>query len=345
MRVLSTGLTLAIALMGAFGSNGIVAASAATTASAVIPARPLTVSEFAHARMPSRFAPRLQGSPRAWLKPEAAAAIGRTLPDAYLLYVSATPASGGAGFVNMYLAGVPGVAQPLVGQISGLDAPDGLAVDTHGTLYVAQGDFGAPVLVFPLGATTASLRLDTRGTFAVAVAVGEQGTVFVATSTADIFVYAAGATEPSKVYSGLAGDGISGLATDRSGDLYFAGNFFSSGTILGEITPNSRAILKRFADHTNGLLLDNAGNLLTIRGVNRLDVYAHHTGRPLYSFPVAGFQGLTLNDKDNSVYTATGTIFEYAYPSGKFVAKITGLENYETFGLATYPASPLAPGW
>jgi len=303
-----------------------------------------TLAEFARTRTrPSneRFVP------RAWFSQAALTLRGRSAVP-YALYVSAIEPSG-AGVVDIFAAGRSGAHPPLIGQVTGLNSPSNIAIDLHGTLYVCQTNAGAPVLLFPLGAKTPSLALQTLGNLPVAVAVSPAGTVFVSTANANglsakILVYAPGKTLPAKQFSSLAGDAVGALQTDEHGNVYFAGDFMGAGNYIGEVSTAGagRSLLKLSAPAT-GLELDRAGNLLA--QTSALGIYAHESGQLLRTLSEGGAQSISFDVSEGSIYTATGTIRQYAYPSGALLQTITTLAADETFGIATSPPAPHGRSW
>ncbi len=78
---------------------------------------------------------------------------------------------------------------------------------------------------------------------------------------------------------------------------------------------------------------------------NAVGVYARDSARLLRTLAVGGIQSLAFNATDSAFYSGIGSIYEYAYPSGKLLDAITALDAYNTFGIATYPAAPHGAGW
>ncbi len=276
------------------------------------------------------------------------AMLGSRVPNLYLLYVSAIPQSG-AGFIDVYPGWIHAAHPPVLERIGGLDSPTSLAVDRSGTLYICQTGVGAPVLVFPFLASKPALKLDTKGTLPVSVAVAPNGTVFVSTAqngndTPGLLVYPPGATKPAMAFSQLAGDAVSSTRVDALGDVYYLGDFLGYGDYVGELKSRSTRHVVDFADATpvTGMALDADDNVLAENIDGRLTVYAHAKGSVLERLSIDGIEALNFNDDYSALYAADGLVYEYSYPAGHPIEEITSLAADDTFGLATYPQAPYA---
>jgi hypothetical protein len=230
----------------------------------------------------------------------------------------------------------------LVGLITdSLSAPAGLATDNSGNLYVVNPD-NTDITVYPPGMTTPSLVLTTTQSIPAAVAVADDGTVYVSIfgQTAAVFVYANGATTPtSMLFDGNAAQGA-GIGIDKRGNVYWgfvaangkgqidefvhgAGRPINTGLIL-TLVPIAVAFDKR--DH------------MVVSEASRIDIVAlpHTIIRTIAT--TAGSYGIALNnvgylfvaDKDAS------QIDVYAYPQGVLTRTIA-TPNFKPFGLALAP--------
>jgi hypothetical protein len=166
------------------------------------------------------------------------------------------------------------------GSISdGIDLPINVAVDNHGTIYVANNG-NSTVTEYPLGQTSASVTLsggqlvDPNG-----IAVNKKGTVYV-TSGASVgacyvLVYPKGSSNPSMQINGF--DLPVGLAIDKRGNLY-VGDALQNvvwKVPKGSTTPS--ALDLSGLDDPTGVAIDPADNLWVAN--NRNDtVLGFHLG-------------------------------------------------------------------
>jgi serine/threonine protein kinase, bacterial len=97
---------------------------------------------------------------------------------------------------------------------------EGLAVDSSGTLYVADGQHER-VLKLSLGDSTPTV-LPFNGIHPTRVAVDSAGTLYLAdTNSAQVFALPAGATAPTRLpFTGLTS--VAGVAVDGAGNVYVA---------------------------------------------------------------------------------------------------------------------------
>jgi sugar lactone lactonase YvrE len=103
----------------------------------------------------------------------------------------------------------------------GLSQPVNDAVDSSGTLYVANNG-NSTVTEYPLGSTSPSVTLSTQLVNPNGVAVDSAGTVYVTSGAyvgqCYVLVFPKGATSPSEQINGFQLP--VGLATDKKGDLF-----------------------------------------------------------------------------------------------------------------------------
>lgn len=124
--------------------------------------------------------------------------------------------------VRLYPANVKNPTQE--GSITqGLNEPINTAVDTQGTLYVANNG-NSTVTEYPLGATKPSVTLSTSLVYPNGIAVDSQGTVYVTSGSSVgacyVLEFPKGATRPSVRVNGF---GLPiGLAVDKDDNLYVA---------------------------------------------------------------------------------------------------------------------------
>lgn len=109
---------------------------------------------------------------------------------------------------------------PVGSVTNGVVAPQGLAIDSAGNLYVANSGANT-VTIYPPGSATPSLTLQQDLTTPAAVAVDTNGNVWVSnelgSNQGSVVEFPAGQTTPSTMLTGLNPYGV---ATDSSGNLY-----------------------------------------------------------------------------------------------------------------------------
>jgi hypothetical protein len=161
----------------------------------------------------------------------------------------------------------------MVGQITGLGAPLGLAVDVANNLYVANQD-GPTILVYaPPYTKRPILTLTTTGYFPQGVAVSPTGVVaamnFCDTSACglyDVSFYAKNSTKPC-VTVAVPNQNITGNgAFDHAGNLYLDGQN-GSNDFIGEIKGGCKASKVELLKTNNtlgqlqGIQVDKAGRI------------------------------------------------------------------------------------
>jgi len=274
--------------------------------------------------------------------------------QAQLLYVSDVSNANFVdepGTVDIYSE--VGHGQKMIGEITGLDSPSGLAVDESNNLYVTQTDNGAPVLVFALGATKPFLRLEVpAGTLPTAVAVDRNDEVFVSTAqtgstSTSILFYKKGATRPYRSFT-VGGDGISQVIADRDGNIYYVWtsldlvNFGIYELKAGTSTPISLGL------NGSGMFLDGSGDLVLLQTLEGggIGIYRPGSTKPKATIRFSGFyQAFGPNSSISDFFVALGSIHEYSYPGGVLADIIASKPNDLTFGVTTNPAPPLPPPW
>lgn len=198
-----------------------------------------------------------------WLSPRAK--TGKNL-----VYVSSDGGSSGAVFV--YTTG--GQAQAPVGTIlDGISEPAGIAVDSAGSLYVANTGSNT-VTVYPRGQLTPSTTYTDGVSTPQGVAVGSDGTVYIANETGSpsgagsITEYAAGSTTPSATIS-LPGMYAFAVGLDASNNLYVSWFDLSSyGITIYKYLPGSTSgtnlnlDLPEYVFPAFDLTFDHSGNLV-----------------------------------------------------------------------------------
>jgi secreted PhoX family phosphatase len=236
------------------------------------------------------------------------------------------------------------------GQITdAIAGPDGLYIDTEGTLYVCN--FGAgTVTEYPKGQTTHSKTL--TGTIGPKyVVAGRDGTVYVSDfgdgSHSNLYEYANGSTTPTTTIPFATFP--AGVALDTHNKLYVAYSDptsddievlkFSEGSTKGK---NLGIHIKY--DNPGGLAFDKKGDLLlddqSLPGVDVFPPGATSPSQQIKGFSLA-YQ-IALNQKNTHLFVSDPfgpSVAEVAYPSGAPIRSFsTGLAG--AFGVATSPDSP-----
>ena len=235
---------------------------------------------------------------------------------------------------------------------NGIVGPNGMIVDPHGDLIVANVD-NQTVAVYAPGSKTPN-KVYTQGfgrrlTNPLNVALGKDGTLYLVNYTqigqaSEILEYAPGQMKPSFRIS-LTG-GAEGMALDADNNLYVSYNAPSGGRIL-KFAPHSKngkdlGISLGFA---GGLLLDDKQNL----------VVCDQTAPAVYVFPPGATKPsktiksafvnpyhIAFGEHFKSLYLADSAgqvVFVYAYPSGTIAGTIQ--RKFAAFGVAVDPPAPI----
>ena len=205
--------------------------------------------------------------------------------------------------------------QTIVGAMTGLNSPDGIAVDGSGNIYVAN-NAGNNVEVFAPAANgnvapTSTISGDLSGIYEpVGLAVDSTGKIYVA-NAADVTVYAAGANgnvlPVATIYGGNTTiSSLHGIAVDANANIYVAENYDTAGPYAAVFAAGS------------------SGNVTPTATIN--------TATNVYGIAVA---------PNGKVYTSVGLLLQVfaANPSGSITtpaSQVTDdyLNTYGTYGLA-----------
>jgi hypothetical protein len=195
----------------------------------------------------------------------------------------------GGDSVTYYLKGT-GPNNPVAGTLSGtFENPQGMDIDPAGNLYVSNGN-ASEVLVYPPGASSPTTTLTDPVGFPVDVAIGSDGTVYVAYvwssrgNPGSVAVYAPGATTPTSVlrYQGFVQ--VAGVALDRSGNVFVSydqsnGKF---GTVAEFPAGSSNPVATNISvGAVGGIGFDKAGHMLLVdQEAPSLNVYTPARQRP-----------------------------------------------------------------
>jgi hypothetical protein len=296
----------------------------ATLVSACASSDTLSVASVAPAR-----ASTLHG----WISPDAR--------KAKLLYV-------GAGDFDIDIFSVPKYL--LVGQIAdGIDVPTGIATDSNGNLYVANG-YSDTVTVYPLGESTPSLTLNVPdGPNGVAVAAN--GYVVVGDYSGAVDVYPPGRTLPSLRLTNPNIGHVYVVAVDAANDVYAGGcdsttNYACPPVIVKYAKmrgPGSIVRLKDLPRGVSGILVDEHGNIVAsgcggYSVLQAICIYPPGKKSPSSKLSVRDATSIAFDEKENLIYVAQGK-FGYVrvlgYPSGALVAIVPVRSG---LGVALIPA-------
>jgi hypothetical protein len=219
-----------------------------------------------------------------------------------------------------------------IGQITaGLSEPEGVWIDGHGVLYVANFNGGTgvgSVTEYQPGATQ-PFRTITAGIFRPeSVAVDSHGTLYVgqnANGTPQIVEYASGSATPLKAVFPTSLHGVSfmgGMAVDGAGNLYAA--FFAYDNppahvvVFGPGLKNERDLRLQGLDNIDlnpGLARDGRGNLYVGGALAGINVYAPGSKTPARSISAGFSQYFTVSGAGALYVPNQHSVDEYA-PGG-----------------------------
>jgi hypothetical protein len=274
--------------------------------------------------------------------------------ESRLIYSS----SFGASSVDFYLKGT-GPNNPVAGTLSGsFDNPLGMATDKNGDLYVANsGDEN--VLVYAAGSTSPTATLDDPSKFPADVAIGSDGTVYVANgfgpigASGNVAIYAPGSTSPTGTLSDAHFTHVSGVALDKHGNLFVSCNAgqVNSGTVIEFKAGSTKGIATRILlGFAGGVGFDRNGHLLAIdEEVPSLNVYNPGDRKPLEQLTLPGTsEYFSFSADSRLLYVADFglgeiDVFRYRPSALTLVNKITNgiVPSNDNLGIATTPAQRL----
>ncbi len=218
-----------------------------------------------------------------------------------------------------------------VGEITnGLDASDGVWVDKHGNVYVAN--VGGPnVVEYKRGGSTPICTYSSGIVDPVDVTTDEAGNVYVddfneLNNPGHVQVFPQCQNTVSKEFN--TGLGPTGIAVDKLGNL-FVEYIGSKSTFeefkAGSISPTP---LGASVSSPGGMVLDKKGNLIADDQAGNIDVIAPPYGSA--TILVSGLSGpfrCSLNRRESLLFNANAdsdTITVYKYPSGTLVTTLDG---------------------
>jgi hypothetical protein len=254
------------------------------------------------------------------------------------------------GYIN--LDSQKGSNQAPIGQLtSGLLSPQGMVVDRHHQLWVANTN-AFTVVAFKRGSTTPFTTLNDPNYFPLSVAVDSNGTVYAANAQGtsgqpgNVTVWTKGSTNPTGTLTYPSFEIVLGVGVDASNNVYVSYIPMSGPPAMlefpaGSGTPVPVTLLNSPGDMT----FDKAGDLVMETNMDVLGVwtppYAGGASRTIQAFG----NEPTLSKSDHRVWIAyanfsTPKIEGYDYTSGKLVDTITNgwTASAIPYGVALDPA-------
>jgi sugar lactone lactonase YvrE len=281
--------------------------------------------------------PRYHDPQAGWRKP----ATGTTL------YVSNLY----AGNVTSYDATMPG-SSPTGTITTGIDGPEGLAVDASGNLYVCD-NYNNTVTVYAPGGTSPTTTYSNGISFPVAVAVDTSGTVYVANANGFSFTpgsiveYAGGSMSPTTTITNTAFQVVNSIGLDSSNNLYVTYMNSNEKGLIEEFAQGSTkgTNLKPHLGFSGGIAVDTAGNIVvsdqSLPGIEifkpgqrkRTAIFAKKTGATL---------PLAFNNAESQLFAGSvggNAVYVYSYPAHKPAGSFTTGVAVPA-GVAISPAAP-----
>jgi serine/threonine-protein kinase len=226
---------------------------------------------------------------------------------------------------------------------SGINLPVNVAVDLHGTLYVANNG-NSTVTEYPFGKTSPSVTLSGgQLVYPNGIAVDNKGTVYVTSgATAGscyVLVYPKGASTPSEQINGF--DLPVGLAIDKSGNLYVGDALQNAVWEVpsGSTTPSKLSL--DGLDDPVGLAIDSSNDLWVANNANNSVLGFHLGDSSAFTTITSGLSG-----PYSIAFEKTGTLFvgnSLHYPGDVEGYKSGSTSPFESIsvgnpaGLAIYP--------
>ena len=256
-----------------------------------------------------------------------------------LTYVSDYTAS----IVLIYAQGSES-AGPIGEIVNGISNPQGIAVDSAGTLYVAnQGN--NTVTEYPAGATDPSVTLSNSISRPLDVSVDKNGILYVGeSSSSTVLEFKPGSTSPDTTVSISK---PSGLTNAKNNDLYLTYNisFSSAGGAVARCKPLKKkcsdlGIVVGFAQ---GMAIDSQGNLLVGDAFAEvIDIFAPGQTTPFRTITTHYEEPskFAFNSNDSVLYMADPANFAirlFDYASGTELSSFTFGPADELEGVALFP--------
>jgi sugar lactone lactonase YvrE len=229
-----------------------------------------------------------------------------------------------------------------IGEItSGIDGPQGDAVDAHGKLYVAN-QAGNTVTEYPRGATKPSVTLSTDIASPLDVSVDSHGIVYVMdNSSSEILEFKPGSTSPDATVSLTK---PSDAVNAKDDDLYVSYNTSSYGRVARcKPLATSCTDLGITVGLAQGIALDRKGNLVLGDYFGEaIKIYHPNQTSPFRSISVYNEEpgNLAFTKNDATFYMAdpqNSAVEVYDYASGTRTGKFRFGTGDELDGVALSP--------
>jgi hypothetical protein len=245
------------------------------------------------------------------------------------------------GIILIYKQGETG--QGPIGEITdAIDAPEGIAVDKSGTLYVAnQGN--NTVTEYPAGSESPSVTLSTDITKPLDVSVDSQGIVYITEGSANtILEFKPGSTKPDATVSLMHPSEATNVKND---DLYVTYNESSAGKVARckPLATTCKDLGISGVELAQGIAIDLHGDLL-VGDVYKevIDIYKRRQTMPFRTIAVTNEQPgkLALNITDATLYMADPANFAvrlFDYATGDQESAFTYGPADELEGVALFP--------
>lgn len=259
-----------------------------------------------------------------WLSPRAKSGKG-------LVYVSDNDGNA------VYIFDKNDLAQGPIGEITdAIEAPNGLAVDRHGALYVANSN--STVEVYPRGSTQPSVTYTDGISFPFGLVVSPNtGRLYVANFNAnDVTEYPKGSTTPDTTISfvSMEGNDPYGMALDRKDDLFVSALGYPTARAyeipVGSDTPVDLGISGIQVMY--GIAVDEKSDVVVVdQGAKAIYVYPPGSDTPSETITEGLIQPILIafDKRDQHLYVADagsdghdGGLWVYSYPRCKLLTQV-----------------------
>lgn len=257
------------------------------------------------------------------------------------------------GFINIYKA--KGNGQSPIGQISGLTSPQGIVVDKHHQVWVANTN-AFNVLAFKRGTTTPFATLNDPNYYPIGVAVDSKGTVYAANAEStmgppgNVTFWKKGQTNPTGTLTFASFQIVLGIGVDAKDNVYVSYIPTSGPPAVAEFPAGSQTgqALPIAGTTISDITFDSSANLIMEDAYGGLGIWPPpYNGGPSTQLQVFGNEP-TLNKNESQVWIAyanfsTPKIEGYSYPGGTLFDTITSgfTTSGVPYGVALDPAAPL----
>lgn len=251
-----------------------------------------------------------------------------------LLFVSENV---GTGHVGIYLAKtLKKNREPIAEITDAIATPYGLALDSSGTLYVADNPESA-ITEYPKGQTTHTVTITDGLDSPLGLAIDKSGTLYVS-NVGMIQEYAKGATSPTKTITGGGMTNPFGLVLDKKQNLYIADFIAAKVFELPKGGSSVTSLNLQGLSEPIGVTFDASGNLWVTNGNGGfITVYPPGQTSPSETI-TAGYTNPYAISAAGGIVVASNSALPnttvYAYKSGKYdpyatltkgVVDVTGL--------------------